>query len=76
MQGELAQVQWVSLHMQGASFPLHPLPPCPNPRLDPAVQGVPVKKKPSVKKRKRRKRQASLTGLTTDGIQMGTYPLT
>ena len=31
MQGELAQVQWVSLHMQGASFPLHPLPPCPNP---------------------------------------------
>ena len=30
MQGELAQVQWVSLHMQGASFPLHPLPPCPN----------------------------------------------
>ena len=32
MQGELAQVQWVSLHMQGASFPLHPLPPCPNPR--------------------------------------------
>ena len=31
MQGELAQVQWVSLHMQGASFPLHPLHPCPNP---------------------------------------------
>ena len=34
MQGELAQVQWVSLHMQGASFPLHPLPPCPNPMPD------------------------------------------
>ena len=28
MQEELAQVQWVSLHMHGASFPLHPLPPC------------------------------------------------
>ena len=28
MLGKLAQVQWVSLHMQGASFPL---PPCPNP---------------------------------------------
>ena len=25
MQGELAQVQWVALHMQGASLPLHPL---------------------------------------------------
>ena len=34
MKGELAQVQWVSLHMQGASFPLHPLPPCPNPNSD------------------------------------------
>ena len=34
MQGELAQVQWVSLHMQGASFPLHQLHPCPNPRYN------------------------------------------
>ena len=28
-------MQWVALHMQGASFPLHPLPPCPNPNLSP-----------------------------------------
>ena len=33
MQGELAQVQWVSLHMQGESLPLRPCTPCPNPTL-------------------------------------------
>ena len=32
-QGELAQVQWVSLHMQGESLPLRPCTPCPNPSL-------------------------------------------
>ena len=30
-QGELAQAQWVSLHMQGESLPLRPCTPCPNP---------------------------------------------
>ena len=44
MQGELAQVQWVSLHMQGASFPLHPLPPCPNPTTYPRVRMVEERK--------------------------------
>ena len=34
MQGELAQVQWVSLHMQGESLPLRPCTPCPNPTQD------------------------------------------
>ena len=32
-QGELAQVQWVSLHMQGESLPLRPCTPCPNPSV-------------------------------------------
>ena len=37
MQGELAQVQWVSLHMQGESLPLRPCTPCPNPNIDGAI---------------------------------------
>ena len=45
MQGELAQVQWVSLQMQGASFPLHPLPPCPNPNLHYTVLSWPLGEK-------------------------------